>query len=44
MCHVRCISLDKVCDGNFDCESDSSDEANCPCDLTEQERRSTYLR
>ncbi len=40
----RCISLDKVCDGNADCESDSSDEANCPCEQTEQERRSSYLR
>ncbi len=40
----RCISLDKVCDGNFDCESDSSDEASCPCDQADQERKSSYFR
>lgn len=32
----------QVCDGQFDCESDSSDEADCPCEDTEH--ISVYFR
>ncbi len=38
----RCIFLHQVCDGSFDCVSDSSDESNCPCDEAQQE--SVYFR
>ena len=39
-----CISVDRVCDGNFDCGSDSSDEADCPCQEDRNDRFSTYFR
>jgi hypothetical protein len=40
-----CISSDKVCDRHFDCGyDDSSDEADCPCQVSEEDSQSSYLR